>query len=75
MIQRRNGDIFEYRREVGGRVISVNRHLRQLYPFMNVEKAEPQERIPDLNEDGAAGTTALRPSTQHQEVQDEVSTT
>ena len=32
-----------YRREVGGRSISVNRHLNQLYPFMGVEKAELQE--------------------------------
>ena len=33
----------QYRREVGGRSISINRHLSHLYPFMGVEKAEPQE--------------------------------
>ena len=40
---RKNGDVFsatiEYRREVGGRIISVDRHLRHLYPFMGDETA------------------------------------
>ena len=55
-----NGDVYRamicYRREVGGPNISVNRHLNQLYPFMGVEKAEPQEQIQGLAEDGATGT-------------------
>ena len=42
---------------------------------MNVEKAEPQERIPGLGEDSAARITAPGPSTQRQEVQGKVSTT
>ena len=36
LLKRKNGDIFaatiEYRREMGGRTISVNRSLRHLYP-------------------------------------------
>ena len=49
LLKRKNGDMYRatisYRREVGGCNISVNRHLNQLYPFMGVEKAEPQEKI------------------------------
>ena len=74
LLKRKNGEIFaatiEYRREVGGRVISVNRSLRHLYPFMNVETAEPQERIPGLDKDGAAGTTAPGAAAA-EEIQDE----
>ena len=42
---------------------------------MNIEKAEPQERIPGLDKNGAAGTTAPEPNTQPEEVQDKVSGT
>ena len=76
LLKRKNGNIFaatiEYRREVGGRTIFVNRSLRHLYPFMNVETPEPQERITGLDEDGAAGTTAPRPSVPEEEIQDEI---
>ena len=78
LLKRKNGDIFaatiEYRREVGGRIISVDRSLRHLYPFMNVETANPQERVPGLNKDGAAGTTAPGPGAAEQ-IQDEFSQT
>ena len=78
LLKRKNGDIFaatiEYRREVGGRIISVDRSLRHLYPFMNVETAEPQERIPGLEKDGAAGTTAPGAGAAEQ-IQDEISQT
>ena len=36
-------------------------HLNHLYPFMGVEKAEPQEQIRGLDEDGAAGVLAPGP--------------
>ena len=88
LLTRRNGDVFgatiNYRREVGGCVITVNRHLNHLYPFMGVEKAEPQEQIRCLDEDGAAGVLApglvdisgeTNPGTQRAEVLDEVSST
>ena len=79
MLKRKKEEVYaatiEYRREVRDRKISVNRHLRHLYPFMNLEKAEPQEQIAGLDEDGAAGTTAPDPSIQPEEVQDEVSDT
>ena len=79
LLKRKNGDIFgatiEYKREVGVRVISVNRNLRHLYPFMNVEKTETQERILGLDKDGAVGTTALVPDTQSSDLPDEVSST
>ena len=71
LLKRKNRTI-KYRREVGGRTISVNRHLPIPYLFMNVEKAEPQEQIAGLDEDGAAGTTTTEPS---EKVQDEVSNT
>ena len=58
---------------MGGRIISVDRSLRHLYPFMNVETAEPQERIPELDKDGAAGTTAPGPRATDKEIQDEFS--
>ena len=62
LLTRRNGDVvgatITYRREVGGCTITVNRHLSHLYPFMGVEKAEPQEQIRGLDEDGAAGVLA-----------------
>ena len=68
LLKRKNGDVYSaticYRREVGGCSISINRHLNQLYLFMGVEKAEPQEQIQGLAEDGAAGTLAPDAGTQ-----------
>ena len=68
LLRRKNRDVYGaticYRREVGRRSISVNRHLNQLYLFMGVEKAEPQEQIRGLAEDGAAGTLAPEAGTQ-----------
>ena len=88
LLTRRNGDIFgasiSYRREVGGRVITVNRHLSHLYPFMGVEKTQAEEQIGGLDEDAAAGvvppgpadsTGESNPGTQRAEVEDEVSST
>ena len=60
---------------MGGRTISVNRSLRHLYPFMNVETAEPQERITSLDKDGAVGTTAPGPKVPEDEIQDKISST
>ena len=75
LLKRKNGDVFgasvSYRREVGGRTITVNRHLNQLYPFMGVEKTEPHEQIRGLIEDGAAGILAQDDTIQHGEAQDE----
>ena len=46
LLKRKNGDIFgasiTYQREVEGCAITVGRHLNELYPFIRVEKAEPQ---------------------------------
>ena len=64
----------EYRREVGGRIISVDRSLRHLYPFMNVETTTPEERILGLDQDEAAGTTGPRTGAAEQ-LQDEFSNT
>ena len=79
LLKRKNGNIFattiEYRREVGGRTISVNRSLRHLYPFMNVETAEPQERIASLVENRAVGTTAPGLNSHEVEIQDKFSNT
>ena len=48
LLTRRNGDVFgatiNYRREVGGRVITVNRHLNHLYPFMELRKPNIRNR-------------------------------
>ena len=52
---------------------SLSTDLRHLYPFMNVETAEPQERITSLDEDGAFGTTAPGPNVPMQEIQEEIS--
>ena len=54
---------------MGGKTISVNRSLRNLFPFMNIETVEPQERITGLNKDGAVGTTAPGPSVPEKEIQ------
>ena len=76
------GATITYRREVGGRGISVNRHLK--HPFMGVEKTEGVEQINGLDEDGAAGVVnpgladidgESDPGTQRAEVLDEVSST
>ena len=76
LLRRKNGDIYGaticYRREVGGRSISVNRHLNQLYPFMGVETTGPQEQIRGLAEDRAAGNLALDTRTRFGEAQDEL---
>ena len=49
LLKRKNGDLFgvsiPYQREAGGRTTTVDRHPNQLYPFMGVETAEPQEQI------------------------------
>ena len=58
----------DYRREVGGRVVSANQNQCHLYPFMNME-------ILGLDEDGAARTTAQVPGTQNTDLQYEVSGT
>ena len=54
LLKRRNGDVFgvaiTYQRGVGGPTILVDRHLNQLYLFIGVEKAEPQEQIQGLVE-------------------------
>ena len=42
---------------------------------MNVETAEPQERIAGLGKDGAVGTTASDPNVPKQEIQYEFSNT
>ena len=74
LLRRKNGDVYGaticYRREVGGRSITVDRHLNQLYPFMGVEMAEPQEQILGLTEDGATGTLAPNAGTQLGTTQD-----
>ena len=61
-LTRKNGDNYgatiEYRREVGGHTISVNPYLTHLYPFMGVEKTEPQEQIRGLDKDKAAAVIA-----------------
>ena len=75
LLRRKNGDVYGaticYRREVGGRSISVDRHLNQLYPFMGVEMTKPQEQIRGLAQDGAAGTVAPSTGTQLGATQDE----
>ena len=79
LLWRTNGDIYgaqiQYRREVGGRLMSVNRHLQHLYPFMEVETTAPQEIITSLQDNGVAGTTAPGPSAAAAETQDEFSNT
>ena len=58
---------------MGERSITVDRHLNQLYPFMGVEMADPQEQILGLVEDVAAGTLAPNAGTQLGSTQDEFS--
>ena len=58
LLRRRNGDVYaatiSYQREVEGRKITVDRHLNQLFPFLDVEKQKPQETIHRLAEDHVA---------------------
>jgi len=74
LLRRRNGDIYgatiNYRREIGGRSIKVDRHLNDLYPFIGIEKLKPQETINGLAEDSAAENLAPEPGTRL-ETQDE----
>ena len=53
------------------RSFTVDRHLNQLYLFIGVEKAEPQEQIGGLIEDGAAGILAQDATNQRGDTQDE----
>ena len=76
LLRRRNGDVYgatiSYIREVGGRKITVDRHLNHLYPFMGVETAQPQETIPNLTEDETADNLIPRNQTlTPREIQDE----
>ena len=77
LLWRKNGDIYratiDYRREVGGCVFSVNRHLHHLFPFMDVKTMAPQEVVTGLQDDCAADTTA--PGILQAEIQHEVSRT
>ena len=74
LLKRRNGDVYgatiEYRREIGGRVMTVNRHLHHLYPFMDVETTVPEEVVTGLQKDDAVGITA--PGSSRTTVQDEI---
>ena len=74
LLKRNNGDIYgatiEYRREIGGRTISVNRHLHNIFPFMDVETTIPEEVVTGLQPDDAAGVTA--PGSSRTDVQDEI---
>ena len=63
-----------YQREVGGHNIIVNRHLNQLYPFINVEKQQLQETIHGLAEDSVEENLASECQTQHFRAQDEFHT-
>ena len=53
LIRRKNGDVYgatiSYCHEVGGQKIVVDRHLNQLFPFMNLETQNPQEPHLGLN--------------------------
>ena len=75
LLRRTNGDIngaqIQYRREVGGRLMSVNRHLHTLYPFMDVESTVPQEVITSIQDADAAGTTTPGPRVAAAEIQEE----
>ena len=79
VLRRPNGDIYgaqiQYRREIGGRLMSVNRHLHTIYPFMDVESNVPQEIITNLQDDDAAGTVEPGPGAVAVETQDEFSNT
>ena len=74
LLKRKNGDIYgatiEYRREIGGRTISVNRHLHNIFPFMDVETTVPEEVVTGLQPDDAVGLTA--PGSSRSDVQDEI---
>ena len=74
LLSRKNGDVYgatiSYRREVGGCKIVVERHLNQLYPFMNLEAQHPQELIPSLTSDPTEARN-LAPSSRPEPAQDE----
>ena len=75
LLRRNNGDVFSttisYRWEVGGCNIIVDRHLHQLYPFLDVETQHPQETIHGLAEDSVAEDLTPEQQTQHSPAQDE----
>ena len=54
---------------------NLDRYKMNNIEIMNVETAEPQERIASLDEDGAVGTTAPGPNVSEVEIQDEFSNT
>ena len=74
LLCRKNGDIYGaticYRHEVGGWKIVVDRHLNQLYPFMNLEAQCPQEPVPTLTSDSIEARN-LAPSSRLEPAQDE----
>ena len=74
LLKRRNGDIYEatiqYRQEVGGRVMTVNRHFHHLFPFKDVETTVPEEVVTGLQNNAAVGNTA--PGSSRTAVQDKV---
>ena len=55
LLRRKNGDVYvatiSYCLEVGGWKIVVDRHLNQLFPFMNLETQNPQKTVHSLTWD------------------------
>jgi len=51
----------------------VDRHLNQLYPFMNLEAQRPQEMVPSLTSDSTEARN-LAPSSRPEPTQDEIFT-
>ena len=74
LLCRKKGDIYgatiSYRCEVGGRKIIVDRHLNQLYLFMNLEAQYPQELVPSLTSDPTEARN-LAPSSRPEPTLDE----
>ena len=76
LLRRKNEDVYgatiSYCCEVGGRKIVVDRHLNQLFPFMNLETQNPQETVHSLNSDSTeARNLAPAPSSRPEPTQDE----
>ena len=76
LLRRKNGDVYgatiSYHCEVGGWKIVVDRHLNQLFPFMNLETQNPQETVHILTSDSTeARNLAPAPSSRPEPTQDE----
>ena len=77
LLAKPSGDIYaakvQFRRNLGGSFIEVERHLRDLAPFIEMETSQAEENLPNIRPDHLTNNSTLpAPSHTYDEVIDEI---